>query len=148
MNFQFPTQPTLWWKQPGWWCRADVLSRGWLFATLWTVACQVPLSMEFSRQEYWSELPFPSPPSPWWCRGCCNSVLPEAARLEGVIVLVWCKQVTEQRISACSENQRQWSEMHHCPRTGSQVSGWALWPCKDIGQWIFHPKALLRAACV
>ena len=31
------------------------------FATLWTVAHQVPLSMEFSRQEYWSGLPFPSP---------------------------------------------------------------------------------------
>ena len=27
----------------------------------WTVACQPPLSMEFSRQEYWSGLPFPSP---------------------------------------------------------------------------------------
>ena len=27
----------------------------------WTVACQAPLSMEFSRQEYWSRLPFPSP---------------------------------------------------------------------------------------
>ena len=27
----------------------------------WTVALQVPLSMEFSRQEYWSELSFPSP---------------------------------------------------------------------------------------
>ena len=32
-----------------------------LFMTLWTVAHQVPLSMEFPRQEYWSELPFPSP---------------------------------------------------------------------------------------
>ena len=29
-------------------------------ATPWTVACQVPLSMGFSRQEYWSGLPFPS----------------------------------------------------------------------------------------
>ena len=29
--------------------------------TPWTVACQAPLSMEFSRQEYWSESPFPSP---------------------------------------------------------------------------------------
>ena len=27
----------------------------------WTIACQAPLSMEFSRQEYWSGLPFPSP---------------------------------------------------------------------------------------
>ena len=30
-----------------------------LFVTLWTVALQAPLSMEFSRQEYWSGLPFP-----------------------------------------------------------------------------------------
>ena len=29
--------------------------------TPWTVACQAPLSMEFSRQEYWSGLPFPPP---------------------------------------------------------------------------------------
>ena len=31
------------------------------FATHWTVARQAPLSMEFPRQEYWTELPFPSP---------------------------------------------------------------------------------------
>ena len=30
-------------------------------ATLWTTASQAPLSMEFSRQEHWSGLPFPSP---------------------------------------------------------------------------------------
>ena len=30
-------------------------------ATPWTVACQAPLSMGFSMQEYWSRLPFPSP---------------------------------------------------------------------------------------
>ena len=38
-----------------------VLSRVWLFATSYTVACQAPLFMGFSRQDYWSELPFPSP---------------------------------------------------------------------------------------
>ena len=32
----------------------------WLFVTPWTVACQAPLSLGFSRQEYWSGLPFPS----------------------------------------------------------------------------------------
>ena len=32
-----------------------------LCAILWAVACQAPLSMGFSRQEYWSGLPFPSP---------------------------------------------------------------------------------------
>ena len=36
-------------------------SRVWLLATPWTVAHQALLSMEFSRQEYWSGLPFPSP---------------------------------------------------------------------------------------
>ena len=37
-----------------------VLSPVQLFVTSWTVARQAPLSMEFSRQEYWSGLPFPS----------------------------------------------------------------------------------------
>ena len=37
------------------------LSRVRLFVILWTVAYQAPLFMEFSRQEYWSGLPFPSP---------------------------------------------------------------------------------------
>ena len=32
-----------------------------LFETLWIAACQTPLSMGFSRQEYWSGLPFPPP---------------------------------------------------------------------------------------
>ena len=37
------------------------LSHVWLFATPWTEAHQAPPSMEFSKQEYWSGLPFPSP---------------------------------------------------------------------------------------
>ena len=44
-----------------------------LFGTLWTIARQDPLSMEFSRQEYWSGLPFPSPrdlPHPRMEPGC------------------------------------------------------------------------------
>ena len=40
---------------------AQSLSCLQLFATSWTVACQAPLSMGFSRQEYWSGLPFPPP---------------------------------------------------------------------------------------
>ena len=36
-------------------------SRVRLFATPWTIACQAPPSMGFSRQECWSGLPFPSP---------------------------------------------------------------------------------------
>ena len=38
-----------------------MLSHVQLFVTPWTISCQAPLSMEFSRQEYWSGLPFPFP---------------------------------------------------------------------------------------
>ena len=41
--------------------RVRALSHVQLFATSWTVAYQAPLSMEFSSQEYWSRLPFPTP---------------------------------------------------------------------------------------
>ena len=42
-------------------CVLSCFSRVRLFGTLWTVARQAPLSMGFSRQEYWSGLPFPPP---------------------------------------------------------------------------------------
>ena len=55
-------------KSLEWWSTWEKLctwkwkwSRVLLFATPWTVAYQAPLSMGFSRQEYWSGLPFPSP---------------------------------------------------------------------------------------
>ena len=41
--------------------KVKLLSRVRLFATRWTVAHQAPPSMGFSRKEYWSGLPFPSP---------------------------------------------------------------------------------------
>ena len=43
------------------WSEVKSLSRVRLFATPWTIAYQAPLSVGFSRQEYWSGLPFPSP---------------------------------------------------------------------------------------
>ena len=43
------------------WSEVKLLSCVWLLATPWTVAGQAPLSMGFSRQEYWRRLPFPSP---------------------------------------------------------------------------------------
>ena len=43
------------------WSEVKSLSRVWLFVTPWTAAYYAPLSMGFSRQEYWSGLPFPSP---------------------------------------------------------------------------------------
>ena len=42
-------------------CVLGCFSRVIPFAIPWTVACQSPLSMAFSRQEYWTGMPFPSP---------------------------------------------------------------------------------------
>ena len=47
------------WK---WKVKVKSLSRVWLLATPWTAAYQAPPSMGFSRQEYWSAVPLPSPP--------------------------------------------------------------------------------------
>ena len=48
------------------------------FATPWTTARQTPLSMEFSRQKYWSRLSFPSPGNLSWFmdRNCVSCLLP------------------------------------------------------------------------
>ena len=46
------------WK---WKMKVKSLSHVWLFMTPWTTAHQAPPSMGFSRQEYWSGLPLPSP---------------------------------------------------------------------------------------
>ena len=59
-----PAQPSMATNHLIWVSLARVLSRFshvWLFVTLWTVAYQALLSMGFSRQEYWSGLPFPAP---------------------------------------------------------------------------------------
>ena len=51
------------WTEVNWilMCLLSCFSHIWLFATLWTIACQAPLSVGFSSQEYWSGLPFLSP---------------------------------------------------------------------------------------
>ena len=46
------------WK---WTVKVKLLSRVWRLATPWTAASQAPPSMGFSRQEYWSRVPLPSP---------------------------------------------------------------------------------------
>ena len=75
-----------------------------LFVTLWTIACWAPLSMGFSRQEYWSGLPCPPPGglpnpgvelvllvspalqvdslplSPWWSPYICMKVKSEVTQ--------------------------------------------------------------------
>ena len=51
------------WK---WKVKVKLLSRVWLLVTPWTAAHQAPPSMGFSKQEYWSGLPLPSPATKHW----------------------------------------------------------------------------------
>ena len=58
------------------WCvGTQSFSCVWLFAASWTVACQAHLSMEFSRQEYWVGLPFPTPGGSSWSSNGTNPSL-------------------------------------------------------------------------
>ena len=64
--------------------KVKLFSPVWLFVIRWTVAHQAPLSMGFSKKEYWSGLPFPSPmheSEKWnWSR----SVVPDSWRPHGL----------------------------------------------------------------
>ena len=69
------------------------LSRVRFFVTPWTITYQAPPSMEFSRQEYWSGLPFPSPgglPDPGiepWSPALQVDTLPSEPRRKTKIIL-------------------------------------------------------------
>ena len=78
--------------------RVCVLSHLWLFATPWTEAHQSPLSMKFSRQEYWSGLLFPLPgdlPRDQTCVSGTSCIVGEfldnCANQEGKMSLLWAK---------------------------------------------------------
>ena len=70
------------------WKKVKSLSRVWLFATPWTAAYQAPPSMRFSRQEYWSGVPLPSPRGNYSyeqirsCLCCQDSFVGETVELE------------------------------------------------------------------
>ena len=77
------------------------LSGVWLFVTTWTVAHQVPLSMKFSRQEYWSGLPFPSPgdlPKDWTWVSCIAGKFftAWATRVAHFTLYFWWIQLTQE----------------------------------------------------
>ena len=76
------------WK---WKVKVKSLSLVWLFMTQWTTAYQVPLSMGFSRQEYWSGLPLPS--LPYMTTGMEIQI--ETTVKNSVYLLEWASLVTQ-----------------------------------------------------
>ena len=68
------------WK---WKVKVKSLSRVWLLATPWTAAHRAPTSMGFSRQEYWSGVPLPSP-----CAYTSSTVLQSRCIGKYILILV------------------------------------------------------------
>ena len=96
-----------------WKVKVKSLSRVWLFVTPWTAAYQAPPSMGFSRQEYWSGLPLPSPipkstNNKWWRvwrKGNTLALLVgmriDIATIENIMEVPW---KTKNRVSIWSSN--------------------------------------------
>ena len=68
-------------------CMLSHFSQVWLFVSPGTVACQVPLSMEFSRQEHWSVLPSPFPRGPSQARDRTASYVFPALQVDSLPLL-------------------------------------------------------------
>ena len=121
-------------------CCAWSLSRVWLFATPWTVAHQTPLSMEFSRQEYWSGLlclPLGDLPDPGI----------EFRSPTGRFFTVWafCCLVIQSSLSLCNPVD--------CIPPGFSVHGilWARilkWVVMPLSRGSFQPRDQTQVSCI
>ena len=109
-------------------CSVKSLSRVRLLVTWWTVARHAPLSMEFSRQVYWSGLPFPSPgdsptqelnPDLLHCRQILYHLSHQGSPIAfhcNIMQLAW---LTEKVMKKGSILYRQWSYIPHSQSTNS-----------------------------
>ena len=120
------------------------------FATPWTVACQAPLPMEFSRQEYWSGLPFPPPGdvptpgikpaslvSPALAGRFFTTVPPGKPTLE----IAYFQKLKGKYISRRSSVQRRQQGRLHCAFLWSGCQG----PCKGDRQGLYTCPINARA---
>ena len=96
-------------------CAHSVVSDS--FATPWTVVCQASLSLEFSRQEYWSRLPFPSP-------GECSCLY------ICVCEIFW----TPSHLPLLEEEIEKMLGITECAKSG-KLSSHDIFNCLDLGWW-------------
>ena len=109
-----------------------VLSHVLLFATPWTVANQAPLSIEFSRQEHWSGLPFPTP-GEWIGDG-------ENADVGGQWAIQEFYRFTELAAVSRAKGQKRWGHKGSVDRSVVEEKERRVWD--DLGQMA---KGLRRA---
>ena len=115
-------------RPPGTWapctkapCVCWSLSHGRLLATPWTIACQGPFPLGFSRQEYWSGLPFSSPGESSWPR---NQTL--VSHIGGIFCTFWATR------EASKAQKRPKSQGGGGTGTGSPFAPW----CREGCIWV------------
>ena len=104
------------------WCPVKVksLSCVRLCATPWTAACQAPLSMGFSRQQYWSGLPFPSPrdlPNP--------GTESRSPALHADAFTIWATREVQANWVRNKKANTVWHSLHVAPHM------WHRWSCRQ-----------------
>ena len=116
------------WK---WKVKVKSLSRVWLLVTSWTAAYQAPPSMGFSRQQYWSGVPLPSP---MWLSTCSFFLCAYA-----------CNQTTFSKLCIKSRSHQGESNTPSFPFFFEIIlTILALCTPEIIFFWIFIPKWLLE----
>ena len=121
---------------------AQLLSHAWLSVTLWSVACQTSLSLEFSRHEYWSGLPCSSPgvfpfqgwnPPPLHCRQILLTPGPlgKLSNNNNLLTRWFASPSTLRRSKQISSRE-----------AGKLFQSWKL-PHRKEKEWLF-PQMLLR----
>ena len=106
------------------WVHAWVLSRFshvWPFAAPWTAALQAPLSVGFSRQEYWTELPFP-PPRIFPTQGSHSSLL-NCFQADSLLSEPW-NSLTKGKNSR--EGQKSKHKLHAAYKTCIHIKTWKI----------------------
>ena len=97
----------------------SLFSRVWLFVTLWTAACQGALSVGFSRQEYWSDLPCP-----------CHDPPPEIFPTQGLNpCLLWrlhSRWILYQWVIKEVHNNNNMAAVHRVAKSRTRLSDFTL----------------------
>ena len=103
-------------------------------ATPWTVACQAPPSMGFSRQEYWSGLPFPSPGISL-TQGSNSGLLP-------------CRQILYCLSQIQEATHTVWRWMDHPSLKATKMSRWKIMALFESSlRWCIHDLQCCASFC-
>ena len=112
----------------------------------WTVACQAPLPMEFSKQEYWSGLPFPSPgvgykPVKFYVRSSgpgCLGHLWTRLLLKDAHLTSAQQRICRGRQSASSCLLKKWGRQHELCDAPSQCISVGQMSCPNKTSFLFR----------